>query len=799
MKSFTDFFAAATALGAPYPYQEQLATGAWPDVLNIATGMGKTAGVTLAWLYRRRVLREDMPRRLIWCLPMRVLAEQTKASIETWLESLGLQTDSDGNGVSVHLLMGGEPDLRTADWASHPEEDAILIGTQDMLLSRALMRGYCMSRYQWPMHFALLHNDALWVFDEVQLMGPALRTTSQLEAFRRDLKLAARPSRSLWVSATLDTAWLGSVDFRPHIDTLRINSLEQDDLADTNVRKRINATKRLQPARTRLTSDNVKQKAAEYASGLTSEVTDTHQARTNTLVIVNNVERAQAIYQALAKRGDDIDLLLLHARFRPAERREIEQHLRQAPPDAGRIVVATQAIEAGVDITSTRLFTELSPWPSLVQRFGRCNRYGETMGAAVYWIDIEDDPKVALPYEAEQLELARSKLNACESASSTDLPPVDAKNDVGLVLRRKDFLGLFNTDTDLSGADINISPYIRDQGTPQLQVFWRNLSDTPPDGEPKPQREELCPVSLGQFDAKKQSPRIWDTLQDKWLPLRGNPIPGMTLMLDARDGGYDTALGYFSTSKKVVADLRPEAEQQPEIFGGDRLSQAAKRVRLTQHLDNVVREIREICAALGEDNYAELLTTACRWHDVGKAHEIFRATLNACLQEDDAKREQFWAKSECNGKHSRPGFRHELASALAWLTHNQADPNCDLVAYLIAAHHGRVRMGLRAMPNEKEPDEPGRLFARGIWDGDTLPALDLGEGIVAAESTLRLGIMQLGEGPQGSSWAARSQQLLRDYGPFRLAWLETLVRLADWRASGKEQEDGACREQEDGA
>ena len=36
----------------------------------------------------------------------------------------------------------------------------ILIGTQDMLLSRALMRGYGMSRYQWPVHFALLHNDA---------------------------------------------------------------------------------------------------------------------------------------------------------------------------------------------------------------------------------------------------------------------------------------------------------------------------------------------------------------------------------------------------------------------------------------------------------------------------------------------------------------------------------------------------------------------------------------------------------------------------------------------------------------
>ena len=40
-----------------------------------------------------------------------------------------------------------------------PKRPAILIGTQDMLLSRALNRGYGMSRYRWPMHFGLLNND----------------------------------------------------------------------------------------------------------------------------------------------------------------------------------------------------------------------------------------------------------------------------------------------------------------------------------------------------------------------------------------------------------------------------------------------------------------------------------------------------------------------------------------------------------------------------------------------------------------------------------------------------------------
>ena len=62
--------------------------------------------------------------------------------------------------------MGGE---EKTDWDIYPEREAILIGTQDMLLSRALNRGYGMSRYRWPMHFGLLNNDALWVMDETQL------------------------------------------------------------------------------------------------------------------------------------------------------------------------------------------------------------------------------------------------------------------------------------------------------------------------------------------------------------------------------------------------------------------------------------------------------------------------------------------------------------------------------------------------------------------------------------------------------------------------------------------------------
>jgi CRISPR-associated endonuclease/helicase Cas3 len=141
---FDAFFETATG-NRPFPYQRRLANGeALHQLLDLPTGSGKTATVILAWLWRRRYAEEGVrkatPCRLVYCLPMRTLVEQTEAATQTWLENLGRDKD-----VRIYVLMGGED---AEDWDIHPERDAILIGTQDMLLSRALNRGYGMSRYR---------------------------------------------------------------------------------------------------------------------------------------------------------------------------------------------------------------------------------------------------------------------------------------------------------------------------------------------------------------------------------------------------------------------------------------------------------------------------------------------------------------------------------------------------------------------------------------------------------------------------------------------------------------------------
>src|SRR5690606_37179840 len=99
---------------------------------------------------------------------------------------------------------------------------------------------------------------------------------------------------------------------------------------------------------------------------------------------------------------------------------------------------------------------------SLVQRFGRCNRYGEVeSGADVHWIDIDAGAGEAAPYDEESLAAARTTVRGLAGADISLLPPVTAPREPQLVLRRKDFIELFDTEPDLSGFDLDVSPYIR--------------------------------------------------------------------------------------------------------------------------------------------------------------------------------------------------------------------------------------------------------------------------------------------------------------------------------------------------
>jgi len=362
------------------------------------------------------------------------------------------------------------------------------------------------------------------------------------------------------------------------------------------------------------------------------------------------------------------------------------------------------------------------------------------------------------------------------------------------VLRRKDLLDLFNTDPDLSGFDVDVSDYIRDSGSPGVQAFWRDFADEPNTPEPqgRPARDELCPASISQAIAFSKRKGValwrWDNLDSRWVKLDRNPRPGMQLLARASDGGYDNAIGFdASISRPPVVPVASAMTALAPSYSDDWRSRQNRPVALAAHLGHVADHAARLCDALEEASHKSSVVRAGRWHDLGKAHAVFDATMHACPEAPDG----LLAKSPCGGKHGRPYFRHELASMLGWLAQHDGEPDSDLIAYLILAHHGKVRMSLRAMPDEydKYPHgakPTGQRFARGVWEGDTLPALDF-DGEHSPETMLSLALMEIGDGEQGPSWTERSINLLEQHGPFRLAWLETLVRLSDWRASAAEQ------------
>lgn len=178
-ESFDDFFRAATGGFKPYEWQATVALKGFPDVLPVPTGLGKTE-VALAWAWRRLVAAEPEPLHLVYCLPTRSLVTQMAQRLQGYFGAL--RAHDAKFDVRVHQLMGGAID---GEWSRWPDKPWILVGTQDQLLSRALNRGYAMSRFEWPVHFGLLNNDCRWLIDEVQLMGPGLWTTSQLDWMRR--------------------------------------------------------------------------------------------------------------------------------------------------------------------------------------------------------------------------------------------------------------------------------------------------------------------------------------------------------------------------------------------------------------------------------------------------------------------------------------------------------------------------------------------------------------------------------------------------------------------------------------
>jgi len=373
----------------PYPFQRRVAElllSGRNVILQAPTGAGKTMAAMLPFLDAIEH-RRDFPHKCLYAVPMRVLANQ-------FVKEFTSQVRRAGRDDRIRVA------IQTGEHADDPQLAATLtFATIDQVLSSFLLSPYSLSRRLSNLNAGAVVASYL-VFDEFHLFDPISTLPTTLEM----LRILRGVAPFLLMTATFSGNMLDGL-----ASALDAVVVPENDAA----RQAMQALPSQQKTR--------RYHVAEGA--LSAEAVLAHRC-SRTLVVCNVVDRARALFEALRDHPDrgDARVLLLHSRFLPKDRQRIEDKIRRLfsqGKDSDRsgswIVVATQVVEVGLDITCQALHTELAPANAVLQRAGRCARYededgdvfvyAETFDAESETVDLTEN---VMPYKGQKAEVART-------------------------------------------------------------------------------------------------------------------------------------------------------------------------------------------------------------------------------------------------------------------------------------------------------------------------------------------------------------------------------------------------------
>lgn len=407
---FSTFFSAVHGY-SPFPWQRRLleevvTRGAWPPLLDLPTGAGKTAAIDVAVFHMalegpKKIVERKAPRRIVFVVDRRVVVDQAYERARKLADALaspkddvvarvaeGLKLLSDSEvPLGCAMLRGGMP--RDTSWLRAPDLPLIVVSTVDQVGSRLLFRGYGVSDGMKPIHAGLFAEDALFLLDEVHLSQPFEKTLAAVKKYRSFAERA--------LGAPFHVVPLSATAAHPPDGAFRLDADDRDDAKAPMLVQRLTAKK---PAR--LVEEKVKGDEAERKTvltrGLVREARACAKEGARTIaIVVNQVDTARRVLDQLRGEGaatlgnaddngsTDVSSIIT-GRMRPLD--QMDAYLELAPwIKAGReprepgertlYLVATQCIEAGADLDVDALVTECASIDALKQRFGRVDRLGE--------------------------------------------------------------------------------------------------------------------------------------------------------------------------------------------------------------------------------------------------------------------------------------------------------------------------------------------------------------------------------------------------------------------------------------
>lgn len=466
LSDFPEFFAAAHNGAEPFPWQQRLVhrlveAGRWPSQIVAPTGAGKTAVVD-AHVFAVAAMAEGwgakLPRRLTLVVPRRVLVDsqfEHACHIATLLTEVR-DTQSVLGRVAAALrslrwkaaphtgpvpdspllvarIRGGLPTPRA--WRDDPVACTVLSATPDMWGSRLLLQGYGSTRHARPREAGLVAVDAVAVLDEAHLTRQLLFSALAVA------NLTRQPKCRLGVP-TLQVVETTATPSSAQDDAIGV---EDDDLSSEILSKRLCTPKPLRRHRSfnwPASRSNLLDKLAEE---IADEVIALRERFGPTVgVFVNTVSLAVTIAGILRKRrpfGDTDRLLtveLVCGRLRDYDLAELKRRhpglLTLDGDPMVDILVATQSLEAGVDLDFSAALSELAPAQSLAQRAGRVNRLGHRNSTEIVVIVPDDPTRLKTgsgrigPYKGADLQQAYEWLEQLAATPNGLAPQILADN-----------------------------------------------------------------------------------------------------------------------------------------------------------------------------------------------------------------------------------------------------------------------------------------------------------------------------------------------------------------------------------